>query len=344
MKKNSKKKWLKITGIIFAVLLLIGLISWNRFEHWYRTSLQAISSSGDDVSIEIESGETPDEIAKKLADAKLIKSSRAFTLYLGRIGKLSSLQAGTYSLNPAMSMEDIADIIINGKVDTRLLAIVPGQRLAEIRQTLIDAGFEESEVDEALGADYRSPLLADKPKNANLEGYIFPESIQVNSKTSAQSVISQSFDLFWGAITDDIKRGIEAQGLDLHEAITLASIVSQESYKVEDQDKMARVFYNRLAIDMPLGSDVTFIYAAKELGVEPRVNLESPYNTRINKGLPPGPIANFTINALEAVAFPAQGDWLYFVAGDDGITRFSKTLEEHEANVAEHCIELCAEF
>lgn len=341
-KELTNKKWLRITGIVVIVVLLIGLISWNRFESWYSNSLQAIATSGADVNFVVAEGENPDDIAKHLHESGLIKSDKAFTIYLGRIGKLSSLQAGTYRLNPAMSSLDIADIISNGKVDTRLLTIPPGLRLKEIEQVLIDAGFESAEVKAALAKKYNHPLLVDKPKTANLEGYIYPESIQINSQTTVESVIVQSFDIFWGKITDDIKQGIDKQGLNLHEAVTLASIVSQESYKEEDQNKMARVFYNRLAADMVLGSDVTFIYAAKELGVEPRVNLESPYNTRINGGLPPGPIANFNIAALKAVAFPSQGDWLYFVAGDDGITRFSRTLEEHETNVERYCKELCS--
>jgi UPF0755 protein len=335
------KKYTKIAAIIVGVLLLVGLIGWNRFEAWYSGSLDARSSEGQDVTFVVESGQTPEEIAKNLLDAGLIKSDKAFTIYLGRTGKVSSLQAGTYRLNPAMSTEDIVDIISNGKVDTRLFTIVPGLRLAEVKQALIDAGFDSSEVESALKATYSSPVLADKPKSASLEGYIYPESIQVDSTTSVEYVLKQSFEVFWDNVTDDIKAGIEKQGLTFHEAVILASIVAQESYKLEDQDRMARVFYNRLAADMPLGSDVTFIYAAKEMGVEPSINLDSPYNTRINKGLPPGPISNFGIEALRAVAFPAEGDWLYFVAGDDGITRFANTLEEHEDNTAKYCKELC---
>lgn len=338
---SKKRKWPKVVAIVVAVLVVCGLIGWNRFNHWYNTSLKPASQSAENIEFKVVSGQTPDEISQGLEDKKLIKSARAFMIYLGRTGQRSSLQAGTYLLNPGMSSQDIAEIIINGKVDTRLLTILPGLRLDEIEETLVDAGFDSEEVKEALNANYSHPLLANKPKNASLEGYIYPESIQIDSDTTVKEVINQSFEIFWSQITDDVKNGIKKQGLNLHEAITLASILGKESGNEPDQPKMARVFYNRLDQGMVLGSDVTFMYAAEIMGVEPTVDLDSPYNTRINPGLPPGPIANFNISALEAAANPAKGDWLYFVAGDDGTTYFTYTLEEHENAVEKYCKELC---
>ncbi len=101
------------------------------------------------------------------------------------------------------------------------------------------------------------------------------------------------------------------------------------------------MFYNRLKHNLPLGSDVTFIYAARQLGVTPSPDLNSPYNTRIHKGLPPGPISNMTISALEAVAHPAPGNYLFFVAGDDGTIHFARTAQEHEQNIQKYCHNLC---
>ncbi|MGI8634872.1 MAG: endolytic transglycosylase MltG, partial [Segetibacter sp.] len=92
---------------------------------------------------------------------------------------------------------------------------------------------------------------------------------------------------------------------------------------------------------MKLESDPTFKFAARQLGVEPSIHLESPYNTRLHKGLPPGPISNTSYSALTAVARPAKGDDLYFVAGDDGTVYFSKTFQEHQAKVKKYCHKLC---
>ena len=121
----------------------------------------------------------------------------------------------------------------------------------------------------------------------------------------------------------------------------MASIVQKEVSDPSDQRQVAQVFLKRLKEGTVLGSDVTFLYIAKKEGRSPSVNDPSPYNTRKNGGLPPGPIANFHLSALQAVANPASGDFLYFVAGDDGKTYFSRTEAEHDANVAAHCKKLC---
>ena len=113
--------------------------------------------------------------------------------------------------------------------------------------------------------------------------------------------------------------------------------------KSADRPVVAQVFLKRYKEDMRLGSDVTAYYGARLAGKEPSLGYDSPYNTRLHSGLPPGPISNVSAGSLEAVAFPAQTDWLYFVAGDDGITHFSKTLQEHEALTAKYCKKLCSQ-
>jgi UPF0755 protein len=150
-------------------------------------------------------------------------------------------------------------------------------------------------------------------------------------------------------ITDNnLVAQFKTQGLSLYQGITLASIIQREVLSVggattptSDQQQVAQVFFSRLTIGMPLGSDVTFIYGAKKLGVEPISTLNSPYNTRIIAGLPPGPISSPGLTALIATAQPADGDYLYFVAGDDGTTHFGRTLVEHEQNVRQYCTIEC---
>jgi len=127
----------------------------------------------------------------------------------------------------------------------------------------------------------------------------------------------------------------------LYQGITLASIIQREVSGTKDQSQVAQVFYSRLAQGTPLGSDVTYQYAAKKLGVTPSPSLDSPYNTRKYAGLPPGPIATPGLSALQAVATPAPGDYLYFLSGDDNVTYFARTDAEHEANIQNHCHKKC---
>jgi UPF0755 protein len=128
----------------------------------------------------------------------------------------------------------------------------------------------------------------------------------------------------------------------VRQAITLASIVEKEVSNGNDRRQVAQVFLLRLQKKMVLGSDVTYIYAAAITGQTASPDLDSPYNTRKYLGLPPGPISNVSDSSLDAVAYPADGDYLYFVAGDDGKTYFSHTEAEHERLAAEHCIKLCS--
>ncbi|HRQ86485.1 MAG TPA: endolytic transglycosylase MltG, partial [Candidatus Saccharibacteria bacterium] len=135
---------------------------------------------------------------------------------------------------------------------------------------------------------------------------------------------------------ENLKELYAAQGLNLYEGITLASIIQREAIG-GDETQIAQVFFKRLSIDMPLGSDVTYQYIADKMGVPRDVNLDSLYNTRRFQGLTPGPIAAPGLAALKAVAHPADTDYLYFLSGDDDVTYFGRTLEDHERNIAEHC-------
>ncbi len=339
IKKTRDKR--KIAAIVAGVALVVVMTVFVLVRQWYQYNLQPVSSEYSEQITVIESGSSRGVIAVQLESEGLIRSARVFDWYVKNLDTDRFLQAGTYKLSPSFSTEEIAEIILDGRVDTSLVTIAPGRRLDQVAVSLVEQGFTEEEVQKAINGSYTHPLFQDKPAGTSLEGYIFPESYQITNNSTASSVVEHSFDTFYGQLTNEIMSGISAQGLDLYEAITLASIVQKEVSDPVTQRQVAQVFLKRLDEGIVLGSDVTFIYAAEVAGDQPTVDYDSPYNTRINGGLPPGPISNFNLSALEAVANPAEGDYLYFVAGDDGVTYFANTLAEHEANVAAHCIELC---
>jgi UPF0755 protein len=261
--------------------------------------------------------------------------------YVSRLPGEGLIQAGTYNLSSALSTPQIADTLVAGDVDTSLVTIPPGLRLDQIRQELIDSGFTSEEVDRALKPKYTHPLLADKPANASLEGYVYPETLQITAESTPESVIQRSFDVFYDLINDSLRSQLSKQKLSFHEAIILASIIQEEVSNPSEQRTVAQVFIKRLNEGFALGADATFRYAAATTGQLASPLLDSPYNTRIYKGLPPGPISNFSISALQAIANPTNTDYLYFVSGDDGVTRFAKTIQEHQNNVDKYCHELC---
>lgn len=342
-KKRFWPSWRKTVLLVAAVLTVLaaGGVLWLR--GYYHNAIKPVNSNDETVQmVVIESGSTLDEIARQLKAAGLIRNIWAFQWYASSQGVRNSLQAGTYSFSPNQSVAQIVAQLSHGKVKTDLVTIVPGQRLDQVRTTLINYGFSENDVDVALNANqyFSHPLLIQNPVSS-LEGLIYPDSYQRDGSTTPQQIVIRALTEMQAKLTPDLTTGFQKQGLGLYDAIILASIVEKEVSSPDDRAKVAQVFLKRLQIGMRLGSDVTAFYGAYVAGMEPSVRYDSPYNTRLYAGLPPTPISNVTVSSLEAVAHPADTDWLYFVSGDDGTTYFARTLQEHEANVAKYCTELC---
>lgn len=312
----------------------------------YQNNLNPLNQKNTEIVVTIEPGSTPSKIADTLVAKDVIKSDWAFEWYVRNHNYRDDLKAGTYVLKPSQSIPEIVDVIRSGKVATDLVTILPGKRLDQIKSSLIESGFTEAQVNSALNpANYAGhPALTDKPKDASLEGYLYPESFQKTAETTAQQIVKLSLDEMNRYLTPDIRQGFAKQGLTVHEGVTLASIVEQEVSKASDKPTVAQVFLKRHKDGIKLGADPTALYGSIIAGKEPSLFYDSPYNTRMHAGLPPGPIGNVSESSLKAVAFPAQTDWLFFVAGDDGVTYFSKTLEEHEALTEQHCKELCKSY
>jgi len=315
---------------------------------FYRMNLRPVSAVAPAQTVVVESGSSPRDIADLLKKSGLIRSAWAFETYVRHEEVGSYLQAGTYSLSASQSVQTIVAQLTHGKVKTELVTILPGQTIEQIEQSLINDGFAKADVEQALEPTQyeNSPALVDKPKGNSLEGYLYPDSFQRTSATKPAEIIQQSLLEMQQKLTPEIRAAFAREGLSTYQGITLASIVQHE-VAPGDYAKGAQVFLKRISIGMPLGSDVTAIYGAEHDGIKLpsgqaaaaaiAINHDSPWNTRIHTGLPPTPISNVTGAALQAVAHPASTDYLYFVTGDDHITYFSQTLEEHQQNVTEHC-------
>lgn len=339
--KKSRKKpiiWTLVGLLIVALLSLGGLFL------WYNNELSPVNSNDTSKKlVAVESGSTPDQIAKLLKDEGLIRNSTVFLWHARIEGVQNSLQAGTYRLSPSESIPEITKHLTSGKVDSFNIRFLPGATLADNKKVLIESGYSEAEIDAAFAKTYQSPLFEGRPASADLEGYIYGETYSFATDTSVERILERTFDEYTKVIVaNNLVELYKAQGLSLYEGITLASIIQREaSPGGSDMPQIAQVFYRRLAEGMPLGSDVTYQYVADKLGLKRDTNLDSPYNTRRYAGLPPGPIAAPGRGALQAAAAPAEGNYLYFLSGDDNITYFGRTLQEHEANIRNHCQEKC---
>lgn len=335
----TKKRlpWLIVAGLL-AIVIGVGLAG----VIWYQVQLSPLGNNQNElVKVSIEKGTLPAEIANQLEEQGVIRNAVAFRVYTSLSGTQNNLQAGVYRLSPAYSTPEVVEHLTSGKVDTFNITFLPGATLTENRKVLLDAGYTETEVNSALAADYDSPIFADKPATADLEGYIYGETYQVSSGATVGEILEQTFATFASVIEEnDLKAKFAAQGLNLYEGITLASIIQREAAG-GDEAQIAQVFLLRLETGMELGSDVTYQYIADKTGVPRDPELDSPYNTRRYPGLPPGPISAPGEKALLAVANPAKGDYRYFLNGDDDVTYFARTLEEHEKNIKEHCQKKC---
>jgi UPF0755 protein len=225
--------------------------------------------------------------------------------------------------------------------------VIPGWRIEEIADALPTSGLTFSKeqflaLANSLPSDFA--FSNNFPGNATMEGFLFPDSYRLPREINAREFILTMVNNFDMHISNEMRQGLERQGLDLYRGTTLASIVEREAIIDEEKPLIASVFLNRLSAGMPLAADPTVQYALGYNQVQKTwwtnpltlqdLNIDSPYNTYIYLDLPPGPIANPGRTSIRAVAFPAQTPYLYFRAACDQSGRhlFSETFEEHLRN------------
>lgn len=346
-RSHDRKKTFNLPNRLLYVLIfvivasLVGAILAHAF---YDRGLKPVSDSQQTIIFTVEDGASVKQIAQNLEEKKLIRSAWAMELYVHSKQLTEKMKAGTYALSPSYGTPKIVTTMTKGDVATRLVTILPGRRIDQVRADLINDGFAPDEVDKALqpGQYADLPVLSIKPANIDtLEGLLWPDSFQRDQSTTPDVIIRQSLEAMGAQLTTDVQAAFARQGLTTYQGVTLASIIIQEVGKPSDQAQAAQVFISRLKADMMLGSDVTANYGAVAAGRAPNLSYDSPYNTLQRKGLPPSPISTINSSSLAAATNPAATSWLYFVAGDDGTTHFSKTLEEHEALTDKYCVKLC---
>ena len=338
----KKRTWLKWLGGILA-FLLIAVVATAAFAYmWYEGALAPVSSAMHNTSFKIDEGATVEQIANQLESEGLVKNSLATQIYMRLNGK-TNIKAGNYVLSPHQSVGEITDWLNQGRINVLKVTILPGRTLKDLKSDLTQYGFNEADIEAAFNKKWDHPLLASKPANVNIEGYVYPETYFMDANATAEDLVRRSFDEFEKQLNErNLPKQLADKGFTLHQGITLASIVNSEVSSSEDQRKVSQVFQTRLKEGMTLGSDVTYEYAAELLGIEASPDIESPYNTRKVGGLPPGPISNFNISVLDSILNPANTTYLFFVAGDDGVTHYSYTFTEHEANISKYCSRICS--
>ena len=368
---NQKTSVAKILlGCLIALVLLAGL-GFGGAYFWYNTSIQAVSDNTrclteaacPSVRFEVGDKDTTTAIATNLKNAGLIRSDLAFKIYI-KLNK-NNLKFGTYDLKATMSVSEIAEKLASGAASDNVfnLTVLPGETVAEIKQKLLKNGYSSEQINEAFEKNYQNKILQGfydengnlsflgQPRSVQLEGYLFGDTYQFYKGESLEKVLNTMISALGDVVASkNLEARFQAKGLTLRQGIILASIVQKEA-KAPDMASVAQVFLNRIRLGMSLGSDVTATYAANLVDPE-RKSLQSNadvlvhdslYNTRFHTGLPPGPISNPGINALEAVANgdESKRSTLFFLTGDDGKMYYSDTEIGHNQNIRKYCQTLC---
>ena len=309
--------------------------------------LEPTDPFGQEHSFTVALGEGVPSISRRLYEESLIPSIEAFRNYLTYSGLDKTIQAGDYLLSPSMTPVQIAESMQDATPTVIPYHVLAGWRMEEIAANLPFSGLGIDPQDFLKAVNQPpadSSLSQFIPPSTNVEGFLFPGDYQVRRGTSAEDFVLILLQTFDEQVTGELRQGFERQGLSLFQAVTLASIVERETVIDDEMPMIASVFYNRLASGLKLDTDPSVQYA---VGYNPTqktwwtnplsradLQIDSPYNTYLFPGLPPGPIANPGLAALRAVAFPAQTPYYYFRAACDNSGRhnFSETYQEHLQN------------
>lgn len=330
--------------MIAAIAILLILIGVGLVKFTYTDNLRPVSKVQSVSYFTVKQGWSAKIIGDNLKAAGLIRSSGAFLTYVRGNGYFDQLKHGTYAISPSMSVRQIVSKMVNGEEAKNLLTILPGKRLDQIQSAFSKAGYPDAEISSAfLRSTYAGdPAINFIPPDAGLEGFLYPDSFQITSGTPASTIVKESLDEMAAKLSPDIINGFAAHGLSPYQGVTLASIVYQESDDADYEPMIAQVFFSRISQNIALQSNVTANYASDIAGVRRSTNIDSPYNTYLHPGLPPGPIGNVTKQAMNAVAHPASTDYLYFVADEKTHqVYFAHTQAEQNSLAQQHCPNTC---
>jgi peptidoglycan lytic transglycosylase G len=319
-----------------ALLVLLGFLAATGVA-WLALSPTPAVQAGPLV-VDIPAHEGVLGIASRLADADVVHSRFAFLVFTAGRGRVRTLKAGEYEIPRDASTLDVVDLLASGRVRQHMILHPEGATVAELARALEAERLAGAEDVVRAASDEHLRQALDVP-GPTLEGYLFPDTYQFVRGMSPQEMLTRMVQRMRAKLTPEMVARAKARGLDVHQLLTLASIIEREAVDPEEQRLISAVFWNRLHADMPLQADPTVQYAmAKERRTLTRADLatDHPYNTYARRGLPPGPIASPGLPAIEAALDPAPVKYLYFVARDDRRHHFSTTVTEHNAAVARY--------
>jgi UPF0755 protein len=329
MKVRRIARWL----ISLCIVAAVGYAGYYGY-----TTLIEPKQLGEEASIfEIQRGQNLDQIAANLQREGFIRSDLTFSLYARARGYSASLQAGKYALSGNLNAIEILNKIRTGDAvfDDVVVTFPEGWSIRQMGALLEDRGlFSQAAFEEAatMRPEYRDLWALERVDQGQLlEGYLFPDTYHVFPNSTPESVVRKMVGHLQEQLSGELIKEIRNQERTLHDVLTLASIVQREAPE-EDMQEIAGVFWKRLVERWYLESDATINYILRTNKLQPTfadTEVESPYNTYQNFGLPPGPIGNPGLRAIKAALHPQENPYYFFLHKPDGETVFSRTFREH---------------
>ena len=337
MNLNNNKSKKIILAILLIVVFMVAFV--------FIQTGPYDNNNSDDIVIEIPTGSTLGQVADILKENKLIKNKTLFKLYVRLSDNTSKLKSGKFLFNQTFSNDKIMKNLVAGKIYNEgiKITIPEGSTSNEIIDLLVKNKLGKKEIYKELinnpNEFFEEFKFLNEEKITSLEGFLYPSTYYFKDDENETEILKDMLSTFNSKYNEKLQNKQKELKISLWEVVNLASIVEKEAVLDEDRPLIASVFYNRLDIGMPLQSDATIQYAfdkRKKSITYDDLKIDSPYNSYMNQGLPPTPIANPGIASIEAVLYPAKSDYLYFVATIDGGNNYSKTYEEHVRNVEQY--------
>jgi len=333
---SPRRRW----PLVLGAVVLVGFTAFAVVALWFQRNVNPPGDPGAEVSITVEPGMSTGEVGQLLEREGVITSASVFRYYV-KLNGLGTVEAGDYTLNQKEDMARVVDVLEAGaEVDKGLPLTIPeALTIPEVAKLVGTLPGRTAERFLQVAASGTVTSRYQGPGITSLEGMLLPETYFFDADDDEVAILRRMVESFDALATSlDITNASARLGITPYEAVVVASMVEREARVDEDRGKVARVIYNRLAAEMPLQIDATVQFALgkqKEVLLFADLEIDSPYNTYRNAGLPPGPIASPGQESLAATLSPTPGPWIYFVVIDEnGRHEFAETLAEHNRNVA----------
>ncbi len=325
--------------ILILIIIVLAIVTIFGYRFYSDAINYALNPSGTDrVVVVVRQGDTAKDVADQLYEKELIKSPAVFSFYLDQQGLDGQIKAGRIVVEENYTFSEIIDALIEGRTTEMPVTILEGWTVQQIADYMEEEEFTTAE--EFMECIETCEFEAEHLPDGYLEGYLYPDTYFVDPASySDERFIQRLISTFEARLDDEVLTGLENENRTLEEVIIMASIIEREERDPDERQTVSGILWNRYDANIGLGADATVLYALGRTkgGLSyDDLQVDSPYNTRKYRGLPPTPICNPNITSIKAAVDPAVTDYWYYLHDSDGGVHYAETLDGHNVNKAKY--------